>query len=120
MRTPEFEQRLNAHLLAHLQCFAVVTRGIIETDAGGAVVSRWHGDALATDLCHLVHVDLERLHRRSPARVVVIEKRRERDGVFNGETGIGDPLAEILERAAAGRVSVDLLEPGLDGMEPRL
>ena len=34
--------------------------------------------------------------------------------------GVGDPLAEILERAAAGRVGVELHDPRLDRVEAGL
>ena len=119
MRAPQLEQRLHAHLLAHFERLAVVLRGVVEAD-GGAVVARRRGDALAADLRHLVHVHLQLLHRRRAPRVVVVEKRVEGDGVLDGQPGVGDPLAEILERAAAGRVAVDFHDPRLDRVEAGL
>ena len=75
-----------------LERLAVVLRGVVEAD-GGAVVARRRGDAVAADLRHLVHVDLQLLHRRRAPRLVVVEKRVEGDGVLDGQPGVGDPLA---------------------------
>src|SRR5437764_15429191 len=64
VRTPELEERLHAHLLAHVERLPVVPGSVVETDAGAAVARR-RGDAAPADLRHLFHVDLQLLHPRT-------------------------------------------------------
>src|SRR4029453_9036323 len=53
-------------------------------------------------------------------RLVVVEERVEGDAPLDGQPGVGDPLAQILERATLGRVVVDFPDPRLDRVEAGL
>src|SRR6478735_5085955 len=119
MGPPELEQRRHAHLLAQFERLEVVLRGVIQAD-GGATVARRGRDSLAADLRYLVHVCLQLLHRRRAPSVIVVENRVEGDGILDGEAGVGDAFAQILERASLGRVGVEFRDPGLDRVEPGL
>ena len=74
MRAPQLEQRLHAHLLAHLERLAIVLGRVVEAD-GGAVVARRRRDPRAANLRHLVHVHF--IRSMPAARCVASSVRNE-------------------------------------------
>jgi hypothetical protein len=71
-------------------------------------------DPLAAELRDQIHVPLEFLQRLLAARVVIDRPGGKADRALDGQSRVGDLLAEIRQRMAVFGVPAQVADPGLD------